>query len=166
MKQVHDSVWQRRGVSWIWDDDPFAMVARASEVYSMRQLLLATRSWPDDLPSNRGDTLVVAGLDACLDLLSPTDADTWLGGDLKSAILSFQDCYEGQASLVFWLPNGQRRIRIDLATDSVRWRCSGPFINETIDFGRVLWGEAREYPQKIILARGGKSVGLFHLRIT
>ena len=166
MKQVHDSVWQRRGVCWIWGDAPFAMVARASEVYSMRQLLLATRSWPDDLPSNGGDTLVVAGLDACLDLLSPTDADAWLGGDLKSAILSFQDFYEGQASLVFWLPNGQRRIRIDLATDAARWRCSAPFTNETIDFGRVLWGEAREYPQEIILAHGGKSVGLFHLRIT
>ena len=166
MKQVHDSVWQRRGVSWIWDGDPFAMVARASEVYSMRELLLATRSWPDDLPSNGGDTLVVAGLDACLDLLSPTDADAWLGGDLKSAVLSFQDFYDGQASLVFWLPNGQRRIRIDLATDAVRWRCSAPFTNETIDFGRVLWGEAGEYPQEIIFARGGKSVGLFHLRIT
>ena len=166
MKQVHDSVWQRRGVSWIWHDDPFAMVARSSEVYSMRQLLLATRSWPDDLPSNGGDTLVVAGLDACLDLLSPTDADAWLGGDLKSAILSFQDFYDGQASLVFWLPNGQRRIRIDLATDAVRWRCSAPFTNETIDFGRVLWGEGREYLQEIILAQGGKSVGLFHSRIT
>lgn len=43
---------------------------------------------------------------------------------------------------------------------------SAPFSSETIDFGRVLWGEAWEYPQEIILAQGGKSVGLFHLRIT
>lgn len=166
MKQVLDSVWQRRGVSWIWDDDAFAKVARASEVYSLRQLMLATRSWPDELPSNGGDTLVVAGLDACLDLLTPSDADAWLGDALKSAILSFQDFYDGQASLIFWLPNGQRRMPIDLATDSVRWRCSAPFSNEMIDFGRVLWGEAREYPQEIILAQGGRPAGLFHLRIT
>ena len=22
MKQLLDTVWQRRGISWIWDDDP------------------------------------------------------------------------------------------------------------------------------------------------
>ncbi|WP_041375333.1 hypothetical protein [Polymorphum gilvum] len=166
MKQVLDSVWQRRGISWIWDEDAFSTVAKANQVYSLRQLMRATKSWPDDLPSNAGDTLVVAGLDACLDLLTPTDAEAWLGGALKSAILSFQDAYDGQASLIFWLPNGQRRMPIDLATDAVRWRCSAPSSGELIDFGRVLWGEAREYPQEIVLSQGGKPVGLFHLRIT
>lgn len=166
MKQLHDTVWQRRGVSWIWDDDAFARVARANEVYSLRQLLLATKSWPDDLPSNDGDTLVVAGLDASIDLLTPSDAEAWLSDTMKSAILSFQDFYGGQASLIFWLPNGQRRMPIDLSTDAVRWRCSAPFSNQVIDFGRVLWGEAREYPQEIILTKGGKPAGLFHLRIT
>ncbi|MBF0428529.1 MAG: hypothetical protein HQL94_06365 [Magnetococcales bacterium] len=34
-----------------------------------------------------------------------------------------------------------------------------------LDFGRILWGEAREYPQEILLREGGKSAGLFHLRI-
>jgi len=33
-------------------------------------------------------------------------------------------------------------------------------------FGRVLWGEANEYPQEILLHDGGKPAGLFHLRIT
>ena len=108
----------------------------------------------------------MAGLEGCLDLLTPSDAEAWLGDALKSAILSFQDFYDGQASLIFWLPNGQRRMPIDLATDAVRWRCSAPFSNEMIDFGRVLWGEAREYPQEIILTQGGKPAGLFHLRIT
>jgi hypothetical protein len=37
---------------------------------------------------------------------------------------------------------------------------------ENIDFGRVLWGEAHEYPQEIVLRAGGKPAGLFHLRIT
>lgn len=35
-----------------------------------------------------------------------------------------------------------------------------------LDFGRILWGEAPEYPQEILLREGGKPVGLFHLRIT
>jgi hypothetical protein len=32
--------------------------------------------------------------------------------------------------------------------------------------GRILWGEAREYPQDIILRDGAQAAGLFHLRIT
>lgn len=33
-------------------------------------------------------------------------------------------------------------------------------------FGRILWGEAKEYPQKIRLRSAAKPAGLFHLRIT
>lgn len=166
MKQLLDSVWQRRGVSWIWENDAFSAVAKASEVFSLRELIRASKGWPDDLPSNGGNTLVVAGLDACLDLLTPTDADAWLGTELKSTVLSFQDFYSGEAALVFWLPNGQRRLHAELATDAVRWRCSAPHSDDQIEFGRLLWGEAREYPQEIVLAQGSKPAGLFHLRIT
>jgi hypothetical protein len=166
MKQLLDTVWQRRGVSWIWDDEALNTVAKPSEVFSLRQFLRAGKDWPDDLPSNDGNTLVVAGLDACLDLLSPTDADRWLSNDLKSAILSFQDAYSGEAALVFWLPAGQRRFHTEMATDAIRWRCSAPHAEQFIEFGRLLWGEAREYPQEILLAQGAKAAGLFHLRIT
>lgn len=166
MKRLLDSVWQRRGVSWIWDDEALYTVARPSEVLSLRQLLQAGKNWPDDLPSNNGNTLVVAGLDACIDLLSPADAETWLGDDLKEAVLSFQDAYSGEAALVFWLPSGQRRFHIEMATDAVRWRCAAPHSDQQVEFGRLIWGEARDYPQEIILADGAKPSGLFHLRIT
>lgn len=166
MKQLLDTVWQRRGVSWIWDDEALYSVAKPPEVFSLRQFLQAGKTWPDDLPSNDGNTLVVAGLDACLDLLLPADADGWLGNELKSAVLSFQDAYSGEAALIFWLPTGRRRFHIDMASDAVRWRCSAPNSDQRIEFGRLLWGEAREYPQEIILAEGAKPAGLFHLRIT
>ncbi|WP_298128246.1 hypothetical protein [Brevundimonas sp.] len=166
MKRLLDSVWQRRGVSWIWDDEALYTVARPSEVLSLRELLQAGKNWPDDLPSNDGNTLVVAGLDACIDLLSPTDAETWLGDDLKAAVLSFQDAYSGEAALVFWLPSGQRRFHTDMATDAARWRCAAPHSDQQVEFGRLIWGEARDYPQEIILADGAKPSGLFHLRIT
>ena len=166
MKQMLDSVWQRRGVSWIWNNAAFSSVAKANEVVSLRELMRSQISWPDELPSNNGNTMVVAGLDACLDLLAPTDADAWLGNKLKSAILSFQDAYSGEAALIFLLPSGDRRLHVDLANDRVNWRCAAPNAEEHIEFGRLLWGEAREYPQEIILAQGGKPAGLFHLRIT
>lgn len=166
MKQLLDSVWQRRGVGWIWDDQALSAITKSTEAFSLRELIRATKNWPDDLPSNNGNTLVVAGLDACLDLLAPAAADSWLGNEVKSAILSFQDEYSGEASLIFWLPKGERRFHTDMATDAIRWRCAAPYSDQNIEFGRILWGEAREYPQEIVTSKGGRPVGLFHLRIT
>lgn len=166
MRQILDTVWQRRGVSWVWDEAALAEVALASEVISLRDLIQSQIDWPEDLPSKDGNSMVVSGLDAVLDLLTPQDAENWLGGKLKSAILSFQDAYSGEAALIFFLPGGHRRLTVDAATDAVRWRCSAPNGEQSLDFGRLLWGEAREYPQEILLAQGGKPVGLFHLRIT
>lgn len=166
MKQLLDTVWQRRGTSWIWDEEARNQVCVASEVWSLRQFLQAVGNWPDDLPSNGNNTLVVAGLEGSLDLLTPEDAEAWLGDSVKQAILSFQDAYDGQAALVFWLPSGQGRIKFHPATDSIEWRCAAPYGENLLAFGRILWGEANEYPQEILLREGSKPAGLFHLRIT
>jgi hypothetical protein len=47
----------------------------------------------------------------------------------------------------------------------VDWLCHAPHGHQ-IDLGRILWGQANEYPQEILLRDGGKPAGLFHLRIT
>lgn len=165
MRHLKDSVWQRRGTSWVWDEEARNQICRASEVWSLRQFLRAKNNWPDDLPSNSGRTLVVAGLDGSLDLLTPTDAEAWLGDAIKPTILSFQDDWGSDGALVFWLPGGHNRIKVQTATDEVGWLCHTPHGHQ-LDFGRVLWGQANEYPQEILLRDGGKSAGLFHLRIT
>ena len=59
-----------------------------------------------------------------------------------------------------------RRLKLHAATDAVTWLCEAPYRGSQLDFGRILWGEANEYPQEILLREGGKAVGLFHLRIT
>ena len=166
MKQLLDTVWQRHGTSWVWDEEARNQVCAASEVWSLRQFLRAAGSWPEDLPSNNGDTLVVAGLEGSLDLLTPDDAEAWLSDAMKDAILKFQAHFEGEAALIFWLPSGHGRIKVHAATDAVVWRCAAPHSDSQLDFGRVLWGEAREYPQEILLRQGSKPAGLFHLRIT
>jgi hypothetical protein len=165
MRQLRDPVWQVRGTSWVWDEEARNQICAASEVWSLRQFLRAKGNWPEDLPSNGGRTLVVAGLDGSLDLLLPTEAEVWLGETVKPAILSFQDEYEGDAALVFWLPGGFSRVRAHAATDEVGWLCHEPHGHQ-IDLGRVLWGRANQYPQEILLRDGGRHAGLFHLRIS
>ncbi|MCL1500690.1 hypothetical protein M3O40_15265 [Xanthomonas nasturtii] len=170
MRQVLDTVWQRRGTSWLWDEEARNTVCEAGEVWSLRQFLQAAvpsaQGWPEDLPSNRGQTLVVAGLEGSLDLLAPDQSENWLGDTIKRAILSFQDEYAGEAALIFWLPQGQSRLRVQASTDAVNWLCEAPHRGQQLDFGRLLWGEANEYPQEILLREGATAAGLFHLRIT
>lgn len=166
MKQLMDSVWQRRGISWIWDDEALAQVCVPSEVWSIREFMQARGRMPEDLPSNGGNTLVVAGLDGALDLLRPADADIWLGDVVKSAIKSFQDESQGEGALIFWLPSAQGRIKVHPATDAVSWKCAAPHGESTLDFGRLIWGDAGQYPQEIVLREGAKAAGLFHIRIT
>jgi hypothetical protein len=165
MRQIQDTVWQRRGTSWVWDEEARNHICEAREVWSLRQFLRAVGSWPNELPSNGSRTLVVAGLDGSLDLLTPADAETWLSDVIKPAILSFQDEYQGEAALVFWLPGGQNRIRVQAATDEVNWLCHTPH-GHHLDLGRILWGQANEYPQEILLREAARAAGLFHLRIT
>ena len=166
MRQLRDPVWQVRGTSWVWDEEARNQICAASEVWSLRQFIRAKGSWPDDLPSNGGRTLVVAGLEGSLDLLAPDQGEIWLGDTIKRAILSFQDEYAGEAALIFWLPQGQGRLRVQASTDAVTWLCEAPHRGQLLDFGRLLWGEANEYPQEILLREGAKAAGLFHLRIT
>lgn len=166
MRQVLDTVWQRCGTSWVWDEEARNQVCEAGEVWSLRQLLQAVGNWPEDLPSNGSRTVVVAGLEGGLDLLAPDDAEAWLGNSIKPAIQSFQDVYGFEAALVFWLPLGHSRFKVHAASDAVTWVCEAPHRGTQLDFGRILWGEAGEYPQEILLPESSKSAGLFHRRIT
>ena len=166
MRQLFDTVWQRQGTSWIWDEEARNQLCLASEVWSLRQFMQAVGKWPEELPGNHGRTLVVAGLDGSLDLLTPEDAEFWLGDAVKSAILSFQDEYGSEGALIFWLPLGRNRIEVHIPTDEVKWLCEAPYRESRLDFGRILWGQANEYPQEIILKERDKSAGLFHSRIT
>ncbi|MGI9213500.1 MAG: hypothetical protein ACR2HF_13590, partial [Methylococcaceae bacterium] len=61
---------------------------------------------------------------------------------------------------------GHSRLRVQVSTDAVSWLCEVPHRGCQLDFGRLLWGEANEYPQEILLREGAKAAGLFHLRIT
>ncbi|MCG3143184.1 MAG: hypothetical protein HONDAALG_00505 [Gammaproteobacteria bacterium] len=142
MNTLTDPAWKRRGASLIWDANALATIISPKKVISLRQCFALRDHWPKDLPGSGGDALVVAGLEGCLDVLSREDAETWLEGDLRSLIFSFQEEYENQAALIFWLPSGKKRIRMNSSTESYHWLCSAPQSHEIIELGRCLWAGA------------------------
>jgi hypothetical protein len=165
--------WTRRGFSLLWGPEALARIATPAGVRSLRQLFDLAGHWPDVLPAAHGDGLVVAGLQGCLDALSPEDGVAWLEGDLKEVVLDFQEHYQGGAALILWLPSGRRRIQMAAATEHYTWRCAAPHGGTTLDLGRCLWGGAEADVARILVSEeahpdvdGAAWVGLHHPRIS
>jgi hypothetical protein len=75
---VHDKGWSRRGLALLWGAQALAEVAKPEEVLSIRAFFSLTQKWPNELPSGGGRTLVVAGVEGCVDVMPPEPAEAWL----------------------------------------------------------------------------------------
>jgi len=77
---LRDTTWMHSGISILWDADALNELCPADSVRSLRDLLrLYEAGWPEEglnLISKR--TLVIAGLEAAMDTLSPDEAVEWL----------------------------------------------------------------------------------------
>jgi len=143
MEILRDTIWHRTGMTILWDAESLGNITNPSDVVSVRQMVQLSKSWPEDLPANNGNTLFVAGLDACLDLMAPAAAEGWLTRPLREWILSFQEHYQSQAGIVFYIPDGDKRIRQE-STGTFVWRCGPPNTSTELDFGRALWSGAAD----------------------
>lgn len=166
--------WSKRGFSILWGTSALAQIARLDEVVSVRGLLALAQSWPEVLPSGGGRTLVVAGIEGCLDAFAPSDAMRWLEEDLKARILGFQEHYEGGTGLVLWIPGGKPpRITMDPAKESYSWACAAPHGDSPLPLGRILWGGAENDVRRILDPANANQdpdgpawIGLHHPRIS
>ncbi len=94
---------------------------------------------------------MVAGLEGCLDVLAPPEAEQWLAGDFVPLLLSFQEEYQGQVGLVLWLASGRSRIGMQRATGTYQWHCAAPHSKEKVDLGRILWSGAESDVERILV---------------
>ena len=131
--------WAREGVALIWREDALARLCQPGKVASMRRFFEISRNWPDELPMDDGDTLVVAGLDNALELLDRSEIEAW-GSLFRAKLAAFQDHYAGSAGLVFWVPAGEKRVQRDSVSRRILWR--GGTKHKTFDLGLQLWGGA------------------------
>ncbi len=173
MKVMSDHGWTRTGISLLWGAETLAGLASPAEICSIRQFFEFSSNWPDDLPSGGGRTIIVAGVEGCLDSLDPDEAESWLEEDLKPKILGFQEEYVRQAGLVLWLPGGRKRVEMARANESYHWHCAPPNKDRILDIGRMLWAGAEPDAVRILDssaanldADGPAWVGLFHPRIS
>ena len=157
MKIMRDQCWTRRGVSLLWQAEALALAGAPGEAVPIRHFLDPAQPWRDELPSEAGQSLVIAGVEGCLDLLTPEDAAEWIEEDLKTAILDFQSVYESQVALILWLPGGRQRIRMDSAREEYQWLCGGASAGQTIAIGSCLFAGAQPDLLRIIHSTNPKA---------
>lgn len=171
VKPRYNRGWSRRGFALLWSPEVLVQTGQPSEVRSLRQFFAMVDDWPEDLPSAGGDTLIVSGVEGCLDVLDAGDAERWLETDLRQAVLSFQDEYQGDAGLVFWLPSGRTRITMKGASEAYYYKHRGAH-GDGLHIGRLLWSGAENEIERIMEndqstdLDGKHWAGLFHPRIS
>ena len=173
MRGVNDLSWSRRGLTLLWGAAGLDHIVKPPQVLSIRQMFALSRAWPDELPAAEGNALVVAGVEGCLDTLSPGDASEWLEQDLRRVFLDFQDRYQNQAAMVFWIPGGKKRITMPRATEQYEWHCAGTAAGTSLPLGRCLWAGAEDEVRRILNPNeanldldGPGWIGLNHPRIS
>jgi len=173
MRTITSDGWRRRGFSLLWEPRVLTEIVVPGAVLSMREFFERRQKWPENLPAINGDAMIVAGLDGCLDSLSESDATTWLETDLKGAVLSFQEHYEGQAALIMWIASGRTRVGMDLSDEEYFWKATPGRDAARLPLGRCLWGGAEADVSRVIVSTdrdadvdGPAYVGLYHPRIS
>ena len=97
---LSDDIWTRRGITLLWDADKLSGLYSPDQIISLRQFLqLHKAGWPESELHLVGDTtLVVAGLEGCLDALPPQETETWLEQVVYPAILSYHGKWQAVAA--------------------------------------------------------------------
>ena len=170
---LEDDSWTRRGISILWDADCLNQLCQPQQVVSLRRLLqLHAAGWPEaDLPLVNDTTLVVAGLESCVDALPPDEAEQWLEHVIYPVIISYQrEVADGgnQAALIFWLVE-YARLAYRTSDDAYYWHCSGEYKQQQIPLSHCLFNGAQHDLRRIHVPGDKKAaqwVGLFHPRIS
>lgn len=164
--------WVRSGFSLLWDAEVLSSIAAPKDVVSLRVFFSQIDDWPEDLPAASGNALVVSGFEGCLDVLSGEDVEQWIETDLKEAVLSFQDFYQGQAGLILWAPSGRNRISMRGASEEYFWKHGG-VRGDNLPIGRLLFSGAENEVERLLNTDdpnadwdGKHWAGLHHPRIS
>ena len=164
--------WARRGFALLWDPEVLATLVAPQDVVSLRQFFEQVDNWPEELPAAGGDALVVSGFEGCLDVLDGGDAVKWIETDLKEAVLSFQDYYQGSAGLILWAPSGRSRISMRGASEEYFWKHRG-IGGGGLPIGKLLFSGAENELERLLNTDdphadydGKHWAGLHHPRIS
>ena len=137
MKRMGNTSWKRRGSSVIYGKSLLTPFVASSSMISLREALSWRGNWPDEPPGDV-DTILVAGLEACLDTMEANEAYDFLRQTVRPLIIAFQNRWD-RRGLIFGFNCSSRKFEID-AQEQVIF--IGVKANTRIRLSNGLWNGA------------------------
>lgn len=119
MREMTSSTWLRRGSCVIYEKQLLAPLIQSGCMVSLRHALGWMLAWPQQPPAE-GQTVLVGGLQTCLEVLPPTEAEDFLQKRVKPFIEEFQS-YWPQCGLVFGFGAHPNAFRITAMKEEIEF---------------------------------------------
>ncbi len=107
--------WKRRGSSIVYNHDVLFPLIQQGFLLPLRQVL----SWKQQLPAGPpGQTILIGGLETCLEVLSKTDGEYFLRHEVKPLIRRIQDTWD-QCGVVFGFGKHEKAFEVNPTTEEI-----------------------------------------------
>mgnify|MGYP000856175355 CR=1 FL=1 len=136
MQELTYDSWRRRGSSVVFDKVTLGTLIAEGCLVSLREALSWMNSWPDPPPVN-SNTVLIGGLETCLELLDPRDGEAFLQQRIRPFIQEFQHHWD-HLGLVFGFGCSEKRFFED-PFENVLFRIPG---GKDIQLSSRMWSVA------------------------
>ena len=117
MEEMSGTAWLHQGSSVVFDQLTLGRLIADGYLMSLRQALGWMGDW-SAAPPGDAPTVLVSGLETCLEVLPPSDAEQFLRCRIKPFIYEFQRHW-GQRGLVFGVGVTGKAFRTTMADEEI-----------------------------------------------
>lgn len=162
MEDLSSSTWKNRGSSVVFHPKLLGPLIGAGDLVSIRAALgwMQSGQWPQQVPGD-GRTVLVGGLDTCLEVMDVEQAERFLSHRVKAFIQEFQRRWD-MVGVVFGMTCSDKVLRVD-ALENVLYKARR---GGEIRLSGHLWnGAARTDMARIVASNddGGEETGGFYV---
>lgn len=161
MKELSADSWKRQGSSVIWDKDTLQSLLPVASLVSLRTFLTWHDAWPAQLPRN-SRTILVGGLQTCLELLSPAEGESFLLHRVQ-ALISRQQSKTEQVGVIFAFHNATHRaFDVTQRDEEISYKRAG---QPLMPLSVPLWGRGSSADIQLVMRSGPprEAIG-YHVR--
>ncbi|OCQ93482.1 hypothetical protein BCD64_00875 [Nostoc sp. MBR 210] len=111
MHKMSSSAWQRRGSSIVFHRDLLVPLIESGAMVSLREALSWANNWPLE-PPNGSNTVLIVGLETCLEVMVPSEAEIFLRRTIRPFLLESRNHWD-RCGLIFGFGCSEKRFCID-----------------------------------------------------
>lgn len=134
MREMSSSAWLRRGSSVVFNKNSLGPLIAAGSLVPLRQALAWLNEWPQEPPGGNR-TVLIGGLEACLEVISPEEAESFLRDRIKPLILFLQERWD-QVGLVFGFGSSSHSFEVTNTEEEIVFLRRG---SERVRLSHFMW---------------------------